>query len=80
MMDLKIVQLTKEQQVELQDAQAEIMRMFEAGQLGVILAQVIPPAGVMRVRVLEPDVVSELSAILPAEWGNEGYEMPAPRD
>lgn len=75
-MELKVMRLTEEQQAELQDAQAEIMQMFEAHQLGVIVAQIIPPMGVMRVRVLGPDIAAKLAGILPIEWANEGYDEP----
>lgn len=75
-MSLKIMQLTKKQQAELQDMQAEIMQMFVADpdKPGVILAQIIPPMGVMRARVLGPDIVAKLARILPIEWANEGYD------
>jgi len=81
-MPLKVMQLTEEQQAELQDMQAEIMQMFEADpdKPGVILAQVIPPMGVMRVRVIGPDVVSKMAGAVPKEWANEGWGEPVVLD
>lgn len=77
-MSLKVMRLTEEQQAELQDMQAEIMQMFVADpdKPGVILAQVIPPMGVIRVRVIGPDIVAKLARILPVEWANEGWGEP----
>ena len=42
--------------------------------LGVIMAQIIPPVGVMRVRVLDHDMVSQLADVFLPEWADEGAE------
>lgn len=72
MIPLKIIQLTGDQQVELREAQAEIMRMFTTNPRtpGVIVAQIIPPAAEMRVRVLDHALASRLKEILPPEWAD----------
>lgn len=79
-MDLKIMPLTDGQKAELADMQAEIMRMFTANprRPGAILAQIIPPAGVMRVRILGHDTVSRLAETFPSEWGDEKIDYRCP--
>ena len=80
MIPLKIIQLTGDQQVELRDAQAEITRMFTANprRPGAILAQIIPPAAEMRVRVIGPELVAKLAEIVPPEWGEEVFDYRCP--
>lgn len=72
-MKSKEIDLTYDQCASLAGLQAELRRMCVAdpGKLGVMLAQVYPDLGVMRVKVLDYAIVRQLVAILLSVEENE---------